>query len=589
MESVSSLPIACAAFGLLAAVGAAPAATIRVGAASDPDCDANTIAAALLGAALNGEDDVVRVARNQTYGNQLLHLTSFPDALEIAGGYDTCADDSPSGTVELVGRNGLPVLEVDGATASNVTLRRLDLRRLSGTTEVVRVEEAGRLTTFDSILRQGTNSGLRVLGADAEVALRTTQITGNSAVEGGGIYCDGGVVALATEVTQNTATLDGGGIRATGGCRIVLEDGAWVVDNTARTGGGIYVDGGSRVDGQGSASGARGRRARVPAPPSAEEGPEGVSDFSVLVGYNNAEYGGGIFSGGIGTEVDLVNCWVSSNIATVRAGGLYAADGSIVRMRRSAGACVLPGACSLLTHNRIDGTDGAAAVADDGGFLRLIDTSVSYNAVVEVSPYGSVLFALGGTSQVAVESVLLHGNTGADTVFEGRQSAVTTIAFTTVGGNSYLVGGSPVEALAFYLASDADASIVSSVLWPTLGFQLDTAGGSELDPVDCLITQTSAGLPAGATRVTVADPGYRDLAGHDLQPRPGSAMVDYCDDVVYEPQFPDLLFRPRGHDHPTDPNGGPGAVFDLGAYEQWELFADGFETGDTTRWSQSVP
>jgi predicted outer membrane repeat protein len=573
------------ALGLAAAASAASAATLRVGAASDPACDASTISAALLGAVLNGEDDVIRIARNQTYVNQYLHLTSFPDVLELAGGYDTCADESPSDHTAIAGRADQPVIEIDGGTASDIRVRRLDLRRFAGVTEVIRVEEAGRLTTFDSIVREGNASGLRVLGAEAEATLRTTQITGNSAVEGGGIYCDGGTVALATEVTDNTATTDGGGIRATGGCRIVLEDGAWVVDNEAQVGGGLYVDGGARVDGQGSASAGRGRRPRVP---GGSEGPEGVSDFSVLVGYNNADYGGGIFAGGAGTEVDLVNCWVASNIATVRAGGLYAADFARVQMRRTAGDCVVPGACSLLNLNRVEETDGAAGVADDGGFLQLIDTAVNYNEVVEASPYGSVLFTSGAGSGIKTEGVVLHGNRGADTVFEGRQGAQTSVAFTTAGGNSHFVEGTPVEARTLYLVGGADASIVSSVLWPTSGYQVAIASGSQLGPVDCLITQTAAGLPAGSTRVTVGDPLYRDLAGHDLQPGPGSPMVDACDDAVYEPQFPDLLFRPRGHDHPTESN-PPGVLYDLGAWEQWELFADGFETGDTTRWSLSVP
>jgi hypothetical protein len=110
--------------------------------------------------------------------------------------------------------------------------------------------------------------------------------------------------------------------------------------------------------------------------------------------------------------------------------------------------------------------------------------------------------------------------------------------------------------------------------------------------VDCLVTSTTTGLPAGAEFVTVVDPQYLDLLEGDLRPRPGSPAVDYCDTFRYVPTQADILLAGRSHDHPLNPNGFPGVaggVQDAGAYEQHELFADGFETGDTSRWSSAEP
>ncbi len=66
-----------------------------------------------------------------------------------------------------------------------------------------------------------------------------------------------------------------------------------------------------------------------------------------------------------------------------------------------------------------------------------------------------------------------------------------------------------------------------------------------------------------------------------------SPALDSCDDFVYSPTQPDYDLDPRGFDFTSIPNvHGP---YDRGADEVRPLFADGFESGDPSQWSSTVP
>lgn len=562
---------------LLALAGArgGEAAIIRVGAVGDVACDQNDIDLAILQAALNGQDDEIRIARNQTYTNEYLHLTSFPDVLLLRGGFDNCADTTANGRTTLNGRNNQPVVEVDGGTASDVRLQGLTLvTPAAGTTEVVRVEEAGRLLADDSDFTGGAAGGLTISGVDAEVSLSfTTSVHGNDGLSGGGIVCGtGGTLVTAGLVTGNTASFNGGGIFAVESCSITLANGAWVHGNDAGfDGGGIYLASGADLIAAGGAG-------------------VGLRIFDNTAG----DQGGGIFAHMPGTTALLNNAHVDENLAEVTGGGLFAFDGATITMDRVAptSGCVDPVRCSTLSLNElVSGTNGSAAAAAGGGDVFLNQTFVEGNVIPEAELFGSVLHASGTGSQIKTESVQLFGNTGADAVFESQLSAFVWATFTTAARNRWDNGGTPTEARGFFLANGGTGRINSSVFWPTAG-QFVGGGGSAFTQVDCLVTSTTTGLPAGATFVSVVDPLYENLGTGDLAPRPGSPAVDFCDTFRYAPLHNDLRHATRGHDHATNPNGFPGVtggVQDVGAYEQHELFADGFESGDTTRWSSTSP
>ncbi|MEV7470908.1 hypothetical protein AB0O20_31040 [Streptomyces kronopolitis] len=80
----------------------------------------------------------------------------------------------------------------------------------------------GQLSLVGITVRGGSaappfpGGGISNLGGS--VSLRTSSVTGNTAVAGGGIYNDNGVVSLtASSVTGNSATASGGGIYVNSG------------------------------------------------------------------------------------------------------------------------------------------------------------------------------------------------------------------------------------------------------------------------------------------------------------------------------------------------------------------------------------
>jgi hypothetical protein len=81
-----------------------------------------------------------------------------------------------------------------------------------------------------------------------------------------------------------------------------------------------------------------------------------------------------------------------------------------------------------------------------------------------------------------------------------------------------------------------------------------------------------------------ADPLLRDPGAANLALLSGSPAIDSGDDA--HAAATDVT----GVSRPADGNGDGMAVCDRGAYELvMEIFADGFELGDTSRWSVTVP
>jgi hypothetical protein len=110
----------------------------------------------------------------------------------------------------------------------------------------------------------------------------------------------------------------------------------------------------------------------------------------------------------------------------------------------------------------------------------------------------------------------------------------------------------------------------------------------------------STNLPSQWTgTLTGADPGFADLASGDLRPAAGSPLIDHGNDAPQDPPgypFPAPLFPPA-FQPPLHALETPGEAavrvidgpIDVGAFEYGGIFADGFESGDTSAWSNPVP
>mgnify|MGYP003445943209 FL=1 len=178
------------------------------------------------------------------------------------------------------------------------------------------------------------------------------------------------------------------------------------------------------------------------------------------------------------------------------------------------------------------------------------------------------------------------------------RSGQTRIAYSTFADNltdatgwtQYVLGLEPVD-------GSRDLTFVGNLVAETAGELVDIYDDSTMWDVwnelfDCLIVHEGASLPPVSTGTQIlpgSSPYFVDRAGHDYHLSAGSAPIDVCDTLHFAPGL-DIDHQTRGYEDATLPNWyGP---YDLGADERVPaslLFADGFETGDSSRWSATTP
>ena len=561
------LPVLAA--GLVAALvaGPSPAAVYTVG--SDPACTHSSIPFALLTAALTSANDEIRLARNLTYVDEFVHLTDWDPAvtgsLTLAGGFDSCDDSTPSGQTTIDGKTTESTIEVDTAGGESV----VTLRNLSITGSSIRglKVEGNSTVTLASSTVQGNGGGIDVEpGAKAVIDFfSVVQDNVGGFGQGGGIRCWGGNVELAGIVTRNLAT-SGGGIFAGNDCTVELFAGAWILDNDATNGGGLYVE-------------------------STAYAYLWPSDGLLARIENNeaSASGGGIFATGSSTSVFLThNVSVSLNRATNNGGGLYAESGAEVRIDRNGRFCAQDDHCTSLSGNALtSGNHGAAAYAGPGGTVRIYQTHIEASSIPGGFLVGSVVHAAGAGASARLEGVAFYDHHGPDALMQSEGGADIVAAFVTASNNDF--DGATQPARPVVIGAGSTASLYSSIYWPN---SPPLVTGGSFGQVDCLIVSDATNMPAGSLISTV-DPLLRSPSTGDFHLRAASPAVDYCDIALYAPSEFDIDYEPRGYDHPGNPNGAPGVAggtYDIGYDEiRYLLFYDGFETGNTSAWSSTVP
>jgi len=537
-------------------------------------CEASTLEAAVAlaeGTAANDEIRLVSGVAFQPVDTILLDdwNSATQGTLVIRGGYSSCTDtsaDGPPAQIDLLLAD--PGLRIRnwGSGETVVTLQNLELFNSSGVgLEVARhavVDLLGVVIAFNQGAGLYATVGAEVYLDAASIIQHNGSGTGD-----GGIVCvnTGTVVESDAWVHHNASAIDGGGIHALG-CELVLGSAALVEDNEAAgDGGGIWAASQALVS---LFQGAR------------------VRDNEA------AGYGGGIAASGSATTVLLMGARITGNRSSSGGGGVFATEDAFVGAGgASCGAAFCP---TLLEGNQLfaGARNGSAAMAADGAILQLRQTEAIGNAVPEAEAFGSVFYA-GAGGELRTESVKVFGNLGASRVFQVASGGSLRVAFTTAARNRYLDGaGQPAEAFGLWATgTGTEARIFSSIFHPTAGYFAD---GSVTSQIDCVITQTTFGLPAGATETYVVDPGYLALAAGDLRLATASPAVDFCDTFYFTPTIGALDGRPRGYDSAANPQGLPGpggtpAVQDLGAYELSAIFTDGFESGSAAAWGDAIP
>jgi hypothetical protein len=471
---------------------------------------------------------------------------SGADVIELASSATYVLDQV---VVNYYGPIGLPY------ASSEITVQGHDstIERAPGADpfRLLGVSPVGTLRLVDLTLRGGEAPGSWFGGAlhnyRGQVQLTRATVTENTAQGGGGLYNHSGMMTLTDcEVSLNVAVGGGGGI-ASGA---VDADATLLVDGSS-------VSGNNVVDGGGGAIWVYHNGAFT-------------SDLDVIrstiTGNTAGRTTGGIRSQG--ARVDIDDSTIDGNQAAWACGGLFLEGGTCEISRTTIS--------NNIVDNTIDyGTGGGLCM--DGSSAAIVNSTISGNQVLGPTS-GQLYSGRGG-------GISLIGS-GADTVLVVENSTVCDNTAELVGGGISVYRGGTTGAVELELRNTVVAE------------NLEGGGavlGNCVAEAPAIITSADYNLADDATcnliagnDLVVADAQVSALADHGgptwtHAPENGSPVIDSGDDALCP------ATDQRGAPRPLDGDGDQIASCDRGSVEYGVLFMDGFESGDVSRWSASVP
>jgi hypothetical protein len=570
-RSFRSLFPAFALFGLFGAWSAsAPAGAAVFYVGTGTGCTHQFISQAITAAAANGTGlDIIRLATpSLAIGNLLLEVNNH--SVQLVGGFPDCITAAPTGrtTITFLSPDGDDGFWVHGATAERFFgLVNIDMVMGDNAGRGLTLQDLTTVALDNTTISEGQANDGGNIKLEGDVYL---QLLNRSEVHhgqapfgsGGGIHCqNGGTVYIdrLSKVHRNSSLDNGAGIFAFN-CSITSE--GWILLNNAGAhGGGIYAAGGSNVE-------LNGRTGYL-------------SLIDRNIAFNN---GGGLFLVDAGTTATARNAGIIGNNATANGGGggggvWVGVGGTLFTMDVDASTCSGGRLCSVLAGNSSSlGNSGAILVAG-GSTARVRQTRITGNYTEEGAP-GSVATVIG---TLHVEGCEIFGNSLAPTYPEVSRFFVTgtaTIAFSTIVETT-------TSAEVFWTWAGSNFNFVSSIVQADQTFHASPVAAI----LDCVIAKEFTSFPAIGPRlfqVTDSTALFVNAASDDYRLKRGSPAQDFCDATVFAPSDEDIDNQLRNYDDPTDTNFL--GLLDLGA-DEWrpDLFIDGFETGNTGRWSSSAP
>lgn len=590
------LPAAVAAvlLAMLLSSASARAATFTVG--GDSACTHTTLQAAVNAAQSLPEPSVIRIARSASFIEQAV-LVDAARNLELTGGYATCAQavaDNVKTTLDGAGTLS-PVLSVHAATGVAVIVRKLRLQN-------------AELTGFI------TNGGGINFGGNGVLEIHDSDVIGNLARRGGGIYAEGTgnqaelIIGANVLIAGNEAPYGGGGVLISGLKMTMIEPNSAILLNSAL--------GTSDTNGYGGGLLIRSDDNR---PGLAVIGGAGIGTLGVI-GSNEARVGGGVavidgedsdaeaklllFSAEAGRPAAI-----RDNFASVAGGGLFveerdhiahaelwnaeitgniAPSGAAIYLTRGGGCDSCGGRVSINAVRPAGAlfcTPGVPCGAISGNVSQLPNGQLTDGATIQIQRRASAAI---GSSRAGI---VLRGNRGgrlidvqpeaaADVVnalmvdnllgehLLRAQGDLVRIADTTIAGNGIGTG----DVLAF----NANLDLRRSILWQPGMTSLSHSGGTLL--VSSVFASETASLGGEPFAIDV-DPLFIDPSRGDYRLSAASPAVDYAPAIDGDDR--DTSGAPRDVDLPFKPNAvGPR---DIGAFERQsigELIAnDTFDTG----------
>jgi len=586
------IPALAATLLLSSIVAADPPNILRVGHPLDPACDFDDIHGAMIAAALDGSSTTeIRLATNMTYYNTATNITD--QSVDLIGGFSDCSDGDPgSAQTTLYGYAGAapPVILVENGTS---TRHQVLLKNL--------------------VLRESTSSGDgggAKLSRNVDVVLDNVTVTENSAIRGGGVFIDGGAENINVTFTNNSqvsfnTAMNGGGVFCLNWATVLFEDGAIAFNEATSQGGGVFVAEHCHFTSQagGVFEGIFSNKASTQGAGVNAGHSDGLLDEGYDIRFdmkNNSLssallvaneclgncFGGGVAGSGASVQMDFINTVINGNSASY-GGGVYIAFEAELSMR-AVGGCPPDLWCSRLTNNvaALDGGTGRAGALriDSGAQASVFRTEISGNSadVASAIRVAGLRPSTGTPARLDGEGLLIAENSGADEVIQCEDLGETTLGYVTITDNHDQLGSIKI--------GEASVNLYSSIVHDDYGNTGSVVFLTEFlsnVSVDLLMAHEIGSGPMG--RKYRLDPGFVDPDGDDYRLGPTSLAIDRGDTTVYVPHYSDMEGQVRGYDDTgtTDVHG----TFDLGAdeYVVPDVFSNGFESGDTDDWSDTVP
>jgi hypothetical protein len=222
-----------------------------------PSDEYPTIASAV---AASKDGDIIQIAKG-TYTEQIIIDDNTPKiTLQGAGNSNTILKGSSGAIIttsggSIIPRNRLIIIndlklfneettKVRGLDVFVPTRFELNRVIIYGMTDTgIHFAEGGDLTINDSIITRNAGGGVRVssISSGTTVKVKRCQISGNSGVYGGGMYC--GLLASCfiedTTMNSNTALYDGGGLYCVDGASCTITRATINKNRVERYGGGV--------------------------------------------------------------------------------------------------------------------------------------------------------------------------------------------------------------------------------------------------------------------------------------------------------------------------------------------------------------
>ncbi len=547
----------------------AGAAIFTVGGAG---CTHADLFSALVTAINNPGPDEIRLLANTSHLGQF--LVNSGDGLSIRGGFPSCAATLPTGRSTILGSNSNRAMST--IVNSPMTLERLDLTSgsVTGNGGGLFAQGTARLDLVNVFVlgNSATDKGGNVYVSGSpglEVRfLSGSIVSAGEAPNGGGVACtgDGGVFLLGdSSIINNIATSNGGGVWLGGGCEMFSSAGGTVggirSNASGNHGGGVYVEGGAEFN-------------------------TGLSTLglAVIEGNSANNGGGGVFATDLTSRLRLYSARTSLNEADGAGGAFFADNEAQVMVGRPVSnpdPCPDVVRCSQLFSN--SAAVGGAFYSDDDAQVTIHGTHIEQNVASLFNSVGSIR----GGSNVIIDSTVIAANNGA------RPFLITDAGSSLTLGNVTMVGNNNVGTgvLEVGSVSVGPIRVLSSVFVQQGRLFVPGFPASITPQVDCVVSSIIdlfIGMPSGTVvrEFTVGEPSLANPSAGNYMLTGDSLAIDFCDTTEWNWSPQDLKWQARDVDDPAQPNNI--GTRDLGADEYQAMFVDGFESGDTSRWTTVV-